>query len=838
MGSVYVKEGFINHLWDINTLSSYSDVRNENKDLFFGLYPLINEGILFTNNINKVNHNLGFLRENEISFHTNLTTNKLTVLNLSCDKTANFNSVYFSNNCILNFVNVNLTDVYMKNKMHLGNTNTNTIYASDLTTQNFISQSMEFQSLYIGKNVHFDDSCNVNNMKINNNLITNEGLFDTLNCENINCDILSCGAALTIPFNIINLRPFTNNFMQNSLGYTNINNIIHFHKFYIDKINNSVLIDNSCVINSNVKMETIQVNGKVDFFNVVCYDSFMVKHKAFLNNVIINNLSTYKLEQQYLINISSDYHNLSCENTFVNSLSSKSGEINSINTYNFSAKDLQSNTIVSNCAFINKLNVNKGYFHNFIGSNLYINSNIFASKLQFDDVQIVNNNNILSISDCIFMNSDILTLSKQSVLFNSEVHILSKSKVFSIDCNVLTSSYFFLFNSPISVYDINTYIKNPIFCNNDIPIISIQDNIHINKTLKLQSSLYGNKGNFNSIQAKSVLINKDIISYSSINIENIYDISQECLFNDGYIMGSLFCNSLSCLDSIYNDGIMNILHNSSSYFNSLHIQSNVFFDNVTCNDFILNSYSFNCFPCFVNQSSTFIKGNEIQINSILTLTTNDIYINKSVDLENNLFVNKSLHCNCLFVEESPFFNEIFIINSDETIIFGNEITINSICEINDTLTSIYSFECNDLIVNCNLTITGPVTQSHTNIESLFTNEDLQISNCSTLNDLQTQTVNINGDLTLHMDLYFSSLMFEYNSKPIGIFIGNQTNQNPYLTYQEKYDNKFWSTNTDIIIPNSQYFRIGKWSIYIEDDVFEMKYDLKTKFKIFKNKSII
>ena len=92
-------------------------------------------------------------------------------------------------------------------------------------------------------------------MKINNNLITNEGLFDTLNCENINCDILSCGAALTIPFNIINLRPFTNNFMQNSLGYTNINNIIHFHKFYIDKINNSVLIDNSCVINSNVKME-------------------------------------------------------------------------------------------------------------------------------------------------------------------------------------------------------------------------------------------------------------------------------------------------------------------------------------------------------------------------------------------------------------------------------------------------------------------------------------------------------------------------------------------------------------------------------------------------------
>ena len=458
MASVYFKEGHLNHLWDLNTISSFDDDTKSfdeyesSNDLFFGITPSDTESFLFNNNINKVEHYLGYINKYESSFNTKLLANSFKVNgDLICNGDAKFHNFNITDSDLF-LNNIELYNVDCE-KLDTSHTFTSNLTVRNLHTNGFISNSINFQSVNVDDFVIFNSFCFVNNATYNctcsilsgyiNSIIVFGDIYsEVLEATNVFCE--KC-----------EVPDFGFNIIQNSDLMTYIDdNSIKIKGLAVDKTNvhltENIFINNSFEVND---LYTNELNANdSNFHNATVMGRFITQHKAFLHNtIIVENMKVNNKLSHYVV----------CENAFISELTGDIYENNSkqvilkLFSENMDNSNLNTLNVKCNSEFyafecnLNSVYINQGgVFNSVTTNNIYLDANLFATRIEFEDYKLYTNSGTLYINDCISLNSRNLQLVNSNIVFENTVKFESKSNISSVYCEKLTCHSLFFEDFP------------------------------------------------------------------------------------------------------------------------------------------------------------------------------------------------------------------------------------------------------------------------------------------------------------------------------------------------------------------------------------------------------
>ena len=272
----------------------------------------------------------------------------------------------------------------------------------------------------------------------------------------------------------------------------------------------------------------------------------------------------------------------------------------------------------------------------------------------------------------------------------------------------------------------------------------------------------------NKLDVSGVEISNNLIVYNNTTINNLLDVSGMLIYNDisfnGYARGDG-----SLLTNVGKDALT---RNNDGSFNHFDISGNIRFFNT-------GSLLVDCITDFNNE----IDMNTNNLKNIKDLTGEKILISKDSSFNGGLYVDKDVSFNKnLYVNGSAVFNSEFTLND---LNINNKTTTNNLTILNELKSN------NNNIFYKNIDV------SSIDVSNELIAFDSKITNKSTINNLESNTLQINNSSIFNGDSSFNENVY-FNKN---IHISGYVNETNLISFKLK------GTGFHSCVSNQEYIEI-------------------------------
>ena len=841
MATVSFYEGYINHLWNIVSLSSFDEYENEtiteSNNLSFVTNTNHKESSNFNFSYNCVgDHSIWSINKSVSEFWVpmNCTNDVIMKDQLRASHT-------HMRDLIVNDLDVDVRTLHLNNLI-MHNLNLDTIYAHDITTNNFSAQTLYIRSgyiqdIYVSSHVNtstlFAHKCALKKELLCKNALTKhihtEGVINTQNLisqnvhvdENMNiphlflCDIL--GNDNTITDNTVHIKHTT---AIDEYGVY-INNVVA-HSFISRHLDTPLINVSEFFCNSSCRMQ-----------GTFLVHNHCIMNDATFSNVTVQSISNSNLYTSWFKSNSIETYSLDCDDLTCQSMMHiHSGSANDMFCHKYSGQSLHTHALKTSSLYVDHMyshaNVN-------IDADIYIYKDLITNAISFDNDHhmLYGKANELCINCALsfhslyvnfYTQSSISVISHKTYIKTTE---LSTNSVccaanMSIQSQLYLKQYHIPYISDVSTFSIHnshvlilndTHIQ--VNCHTSLPEVSVQlptqlnSDIYVNNltchvqfnSLFIQNShTTYTSGILSDVTVSSLNFQSCVIETLDVNSLSCQNIQANCLDCTSIYSSNIFTYSVECEHLYLNEQNMgdvldNLFYNSSFHINQIHfshnsytIDTNVQVDSVVCSTLQSNCINNALSNIEMTETETHITSHSLLNMSQLSVTNSS---SKCSYLSCTSMSTHSIHINDLNAY-AAFLHDV---NFDHLNTFSatlhDEVTFHSHTQWNSDVHVNGDMYINDIQCNCNLHIKSLMREFY--------------SNCAVFN---------------------SNIITLSDTGRSGIYINNLSG--PSIVYQ----NNTWSMNTDICLPTDTSFRIGNdWKVYHDVSQFSLEFAYKDSVKM-------
>lgn len=806
MATVSFYEGYINHLWDIVTISNMNEdgtVSKYNTDLLFCTNGDDEEkgAFKFTYNEHKIDYSLLEFTNNGI-LHTDMKINDDLYVD---NDLVVFQDMYTDSITLhgdMSMDDLDLMDCVIDSDLIVIDTRVNgALFCNDAHLNNVeYNGNVTFDDVTVQKGATFNSACTVQTMQVggglsathmilNSSLVTQSIITNTVKMKDldINDAINATNAYIGSQVYVSNsgLKNINAEFIplsQNSIGVTNIdggvvtikdnmiikqqqvefNTFVQCNDLNTHEINTEIMSVNSvATMNNSVVVNTLKSSGSSFFGDVIT--TGVVADKM---NVNVCNVGHANIEYAWG---DMTIHEASINSVCVNSeLNIQDLKTPVLNVYELFLNDL----------YINYLNVEKdAYFENVECTGIELNSHLHLSKIEMNSYKMYCTQGVFNIdngvTNAMYMNSKDVVFANCNITLNNNVlsngniecdylytnsNIFTTSMVINNTCKITIDGFGHVDNIPGVTQDEHgaVTLNSPMFNIGNETILDCLDNIRCLKQCNFENDLvvnnkvYVDNLDFNSNKYVGDLLFQSAEFGNSVTFET--GMFENCiLFRNNTTFKIVNAQELNAGSVTFADTeCTDVNVGNRAYCNNVYA-SEVIAHKAYLNDICLNYLNFEADNGNVVINNSTLSINSVQIENDLVTIDCDTNIEVDLSIKKNFYVENNLFCSatninniCISNETITGYSNSFLLQNSagDSCIYGMNSLKINSIEIGNTAIIPYDTTVCDLNVNCNM---------NTNTLSLTSLHTTDV----TVFNIQTASTVINNSLNVSNCVYFN-----------------------------------------------------------------------------------